>query len=100
MSFEDKIRTASDANKSKIVLALDLEDSNRNTLLRRSSETLQKVSKYICAVKVNRQLVLSLGLRDGVDAIVRMAHELSLPTIMDAKLNDVGHTNEFMMRVR
>jgi orotidine-5'-phosphate decarboxylase len=98
VSFEDKIRTASDANKSKIVLALDLEDSNRNTLLRRSSETLQKVSKYICAVKINRQLVLSLGLRDGVDTIVRMAHELSLPAIMDAKLNDVGHTNEFMMR--
>jgi orotidine-5'-phosphate decarboxylase len=59
---------------------------------------LRQVSEYICAVKINRQLVLSLGLRDGVDDIVDVAHELGLPTIMDAKLNDVGHTNEFMMR--
>lgn len=98
MSFEERIRNASEANESRIVLALDVEDPDRHNLLHRSTEILGKVSKYICAVKINRQLVLSLGLRDGVDSIVRMAHELSLPTIMDAKLNDVGHTNEFMTR--
>jgi orotidine-5'-phosphate decarboxylase len=98
VSFEEKIRDASEANKSKIVLALDLEDPNRNSLLRKSREMLRKVGKYICAVKINRQLVLALGLHEGVDTIVEMAHELSLPTIMDAKLNDVGHTNEFMTR--
>jgi orotidine-5'-phosphate decarboxylase len=47
---------------------------------------------------MNRQLVLSLGLHGGVDKIVQLAHKLSLPTIMDAKLNDVGHTNQFMAR--
>jgi orotidine-5'-phosphate decarboxylase len=98
VSFEDKIQAASKANKSRIVLALDLEDSNRSLLFRRSQEILRNVSKYICAVKINRQLVLSLGLHDGVDSIVSMAHDLSLPAIMDAKLNDVGHTNEFMTR--
>jgi len=41
---------------------------------------------------------LSLGLRNGVDSIIKLANELSVPTIMDAKLNDVGHTNEFMAR--
>jgi orotidine-5'-phosphate decarboxylase len=61
-------------------------------------DILRKVRYSICAVKINRQLVLSLGLRDGVESIVMMAHEFSLPAIMDAKLNDVGHTNEFMMR--
>lgn len=98
MSFEERIRDSSEANRSKIVLALDVEDPDRHSLLRKGTEILRQVSKYICAVKINRQLVLCLGLRDGVDTIVRMAHELSLPTIMDAKLNDVGHTNEFMMR--
>jgi orotidine-5'-phosphate decarboxylase len=98
VSFEERIRNSSEAKRSRIVLALDVEDPDRSNLLRKSTEILRQVSKYICAVKINRQLVLSLGLREGVDSIVSMAHELSLPTIMDAKLNDVGHTNEFMMR--
>jgi len=98
VSFQDRIRDASKANKSKIVLALDLEDSDRNNLIRRSCEMLGEVGKFICAVKINRQLVLSLGLRDGVDTIVELVHDLSLPAIMDAKLNDVGHTNQFMTR--
>jgi orotidine-5'-phosphate decarboxylase len=98
VSFEERIRVASERNRSKIVLALDVGAPDRDSLLRKSAEILQQASMYICAVKINRQLVLSLGLRDGVDTIIRMAHELSLPTIMDAKLNDVGHTNEFMMR--
>jgi len=98
VSFREIIRNSSRTRKTKIVLALDLEDSDRRHLLQRSTEMLRQVSEYICAVKINRQLVLSLGLRDGVDRIVAVAHELGLPTIMDAKLNDVGHTNEFMMR--
>lgn len=98
MSFEERIRKASDANKSRIVLALDPEDPDREKLTKRSKDILAEASKYICAVKINRQLVLALGLWHGVDSIVQMAHELSLPTIMDAKLNDVGHTNEFMAR--
>ncbi len=98
MSFEDMILKASRANKSKIVLALDLENPDPNALVQKSLQTLKTVGTYICALKLNRQLVLSLGLRNGVDRIVRTAHELGLPTIMDAKINDVGHTNEFMMR--
>lgn len=98
MSFRDRLRNVSRVNDSKIVLALDLEDPDRNNLIRRSCEMLREVGKFLCAVKINRQLILSLGLRDGVDIIVRQIHELSLPAIMDAKLNDVGHTNEFMAR--
>jgi orotidine-5'-phosphate decarboxylase len=98
VSFEEMIRETSETNKSKIVLALDLEDPDPNTLLQRSSQILQQSGEYVCAVKINRQLVLALGLRNGVDKLVKMAHESSLPTIMDAKLNDVGHTNEFMLR--
>jgi orotidine-5'-phosphate decarboxylase len=96
--FEERVRNASQTNKSRIVLALDLEDSNPERLAGRSKEVLEKASPFICAVKLNRQLVLSLGLRKGVDSILQLAHDLSLPTIMDAKLNDVGHTNEFIAR--
>ena len=98
VSFNEMIRKASKANRSKIVLALDLEDPNPQELLQKCMKILGNVASQICAVKLNRQVILSLGLRDGVDRIVRMAHDFSLPTIMDAKLNDVAHTNEFMLR--
>ncbi len=98
VSFKELIWKAAERNRSRVILALDLEDADPDNLAKRSKEILQKTSKCICAVKINRQLVLSLGLRNGVDSIVKMAHDLSLPTIMDAKLNDVAHTNQFMMR--
>ena len=98
MSFEASVRKASEQNNSRIVLALDLESPAVSQLASKSEEVLRKASHYICAVKINRQLVLALGLRNGVDRLVKVAHDLSLPAIMDAKLNDVGHTNEFMMR--
>jgi orotidine-5'-phosphate decarboxylase len=98
VSFEAMIRKASDERDSRIVLALDLENPDVSRLISSSQEVLRKASPYICAVKINRQLVLALGLRNGVDQLVEAAHQLSLPVIIDAKLNDVGHTNQFMMR--
>jgi len=98
VSFDARIQNASEQNNSRTVLALDLEDPDPGRLAAKSEEILRKASPYICAVKINRQLVLALGIRHGVDQLVGVAHDLSLPTIMDAKLNDVGHTNEFMMR--
>ena len=78
---------------SNVVLALDFPMDQPRRLLSRSIETLDIVSPYVCAVKVNRQLVLPLGLFDGVQKIVSLAHDRGLPTIMDCKINDVGHTN-------
>ena len=96
MPFPNLIRISSERAQSKIVLALDLENKDPQTLVQKCEEILEDVCTYICAVKINRQLVLALGLRT-VSEIVRKAHERSLPVIMDAKLNDVGHTNSFMM---
>jgi orotidine-5'-phosphate decarboxylase len=96
--FEESICRASEANRTRIVLALDIEDSDPSRLIQRSKALLEQLSDQVCAVKINRQLLLTLGLRNGVDLIVGYAHSLSLPAIMDAKLNDVAHTNEAMMR--
>ena len=90
------MRASSERAHSRIVLALDLQNSDYQRLLKQSDGILESVANYICAVKINRQLVLALGL-PTVSQIVRHAHERSLPVIMDAKLNDVGHTNSFMM---
>ena len=78
---------------SNIVLALDLPFDQPQRLLNRSVKTLETVHPYICAVKINRQLVLPLGLFDGVQKIVKLAHDYGLPAIMDCKINDVGYTN-------
>jgi len=96
--FEESLRRASELNRTRTVLALDLEDKDRAALIQRCKTLLSEVSDQICAVKINRQLVLALGLNDGVDGIVDFAHSLSLPTIIDAKLNDVAHTNVSMTR--
>lgn len=98
VSFIDQIQKASQRNRSKIVLALDVENPDRTKLAEQSKKILEDVRDYVCALKLNRQLVLALGLQSGVDSIIKLAHDFSLPAIMDAKLNDVGHTNKFMMR--
>jgi len=98
VSFEGKIRRAAERNKTRTVLALDLEDPDPQRLLTRSREIIQEVNRLICAIKINRQLVMALGLKPVAESILNLAKVVALPTIMDAKLNDVGHTNLFMAR--
>ena len=98
MLFSELIEKRAHEKCSRIVLALDLETRQRRMLLNKSLRTLRAVKDYICAVKVNRQLLLPLGLYGGVQTLVSEAHRLRIPAIMDAKLNDVGHTNEAIAR--
>jgi len=93
MSFKRKMDRSAKKAGSNIVLALDLPFDQPQRLLLRSLKTLETVHTYICAVKINRQLVLPLSLFDGVQKIVNLAHNYGLPAIMDCKINDVGYTN-------
>jgi len=90
--FRDTMKRIRDKNGSNIVLALDLTEGQAE-LRKRSLEILDQTASSICAVKINHHLVLPLGLHNGVDRIIARAHDLGLPTIMDCKINDVGHTN-------
>jgi len=85
-------RSASKA-KSNIILALDLPPASPRRLLSQSLQILNSVHPYLCALKLNRQAVLPLGLFNGVQKIVNKAHQLGLLAIMDAKINDIGNTN-------
>jgi orotidine-5'-phosphate decarboxylase len=93
-----------DIQKSKgsnIVLALDLpfaSPENRLTLLSKSEKILDAVYPYLCALKVNHHLLLPLGTFDGVQMLVRKAHDHGLMTIMDCKINDIGNTNEVIAK--
>jgi len=79
--------------KSNIILALDLGVDRPQRLLTRSLRILNATHEHLCALKLNRQAVLPLGLFNGVQKIINKAKELDLLTIMDAKINDVGNTN-------
>lgn len=96
MSFQLRINRCAKKAGSNIVLALDLPLDQPHRLLSRSIEILETVHPYVCAIKINRQLVLPLGLFNGVQKILSSAQDFGLPTIMDCKINDVGHTNRII----
>lgn len=93
MSFRFKMEQVAREKGSNIVLALDPFLGEPQRLLEISTRILEKVHPYICALKINRQLVLPLGLFNGMQKILKLAQEKELPTIMDCKINDVGYTN-------
>lgn len=83
--------------ESNIVLALDLpleKPENRRNLFLKAEHILEAVHPYICAVKFNRHLVLPLGTFNGVQRLVKRAHDTGLTAIMDCKVNDIGYTNK------
>jgi orotidine-5'-phosphate decarboxylase len=87
--------------ESSIVLALDFpfhSQENRDKLLAKAQDVLEKVHQYVCAVKINQHLVLPLGTFDGVQQLVTQIHEKGLLAIMDCKVNDIGATNQVIAK--
>ena len=97
LSFRVNMEQTSKKRESSIVLAFDfpLETSeNRDNLFTKAERFLELVHPYFCAVKFNHHLVLPLGLFNGVQKLVKKAHDFGLMTIMDCKVNDIGSTNQ------
>jgi orotidine-5'-phosphate decarboxylase len=91
------MQKAAKSNCSKIVLALDFPyqtSENQQELLSKAREILKAVHPYICAVKINHHLILPLGVFGGVQQLVEQIHGYGLISIMDAKVNDIGATNQ------
>ena len=99
MPFKTKIQEIAKTNNSSIVLALDFPFQNPDDsqkLLSKAEAILDQVYPYICAVKINNHLVLPLGLFNGVKILVDKIHAKGLLAIMDAKVNDIGNTNQII----
>jgi orotidine-5'-phosphate decarboxylase len=97
LQFKAKIQQIAKANNSRIVLALDFpykDPNSRQELIAKAETVLEQVYPYICAVKINNHLVLPLGLFDGIKNLVEKIHSKGLLAIMDAKVNDIGNTNQ------
>jgi orotidine-5'-phosphate decarboxylase len=91
--FKDLIKKTSENLGSNIVLALDIDEKDPQVLLEKCTEMIDSVSPHICGVKFGRPLILRLSLDEQIRGLIRQVHENKLVTIMDAKINDVAHTN-------
>ena len=84
---------------SPLVLALDFPfepADNRNNILIKAQKILQAVHPYISAVKINHHLTLPLGTFDGISNLVEQIRGQGLLAIMDAKINDIGASNQII----
>jgi orotidine-5'-phosphate decarboxylase len=91
--FKDSIKKTSENLESNIVLALDVNEHDPEILLEKCVEIIDAVSPHICGVKFGRPMILRLSLNRQIRDLIRLTHEKKLVTIMDAKINDVAHTN-------
>ncbi len=89
-SFRTRLAEASRCRSSQLILACDydLKQYDVADIL----ETINAVSPYICAVKLNFHLLLPLG-SEELSSITKTAHDNGLQTVADIKLNDIGNTN-------
>ncbi len=97
MSFKGKMQEAAKSKNSPLVLALDFPfepAENKNNILIKAQKILKAVHPYISAVKINHHLTLPLGTFDGVQFLVEQIRGQGLLAIMDAKVNDIGATNQ------
>lgn len=102
--FLKRLWETSQNNKSRVVLALDLStklgmvnesdlDRFREKLVEDALRVVEETYEHIVAIKINRQLILPLGLFDRLQRVIKAAKSFKLPLIVDCKINDVGHTN-------
>ena len=90
---------AAKSKDSRLILALDFPfeaAENRDKILTQAQKVLKAVHPYICAVKINHHLTLPIGIFEGVDQLIEQIRGQGMLAIMDAKINDIGNTNQIM----
>ena len=92
-SFNQKLDFISSNKITKTILALDLAyRRDVSGLLHDAKDLVEKVSDYICAVKINYHLLLPLSISD-ITSLNDKISDAGLISIADIKLNDIGNTN-------
>ena len=90
--YRTRIRESA-SDKSRIILANDLENLSVQKLESNTIKNIKTLNKFLCAIKFNFHLILPLGTK-SLTKINRIAHDAGLQTIADIKLNDIGNTNK------
>ena len=107
--YKRKITASSFVRKSKLIIGLDLvadfsgkdagtRKAERDQLEQKALELITQTAEHAVAFKINRHLVLPLGISEGVPRIVDKIHDEGLSAIIDCKLNDIGNTNKVIAK--
>ncbi len=95
--FKERILQSSRSNKSRIVLAIDVNEGETRGLTNRAIYLFEQTRQSICAVKFGRQTVLRIG-PERTTELLRKIHDHGFTTIIDDKLNDIDETNAAITR--
>jgi len=95
--FRDRILQSSRSKRSRIVLAIDVNDGPPKELTDRATELIEQTRQWICAVKLGRQTILCIG-PERTAELLRKIHGSGLTAIIDDKLNDIDETNAAITR--
>jgi orotidine-5'-phosphate decarboxylase len=96
-TFKDRILQSSRSKRSRIVLAIDVNDGPPRELTDRATDLFEQTRGSICAVKFGRQTILCIG-PERTAELLKKIHRSGLATIIDDKLNDIDETNAAITR--
>lgn len=107
MSFYEKYVQASHLHKSQVCVGLDPDLKKiphillqeENPIFKFNQEIITATKNKVAAYKLNFAFYLSSG-RKGIDALERTILQIPyyIPIILDAKIGDIGNTNEHYAR--
>jgi orotidine-5'-phosphate decarboxylase len=95
--FKERILQASRYNKSRIVLAIDVNEGGPRELTHQAIDLFEQTRQSICAVKLGRQTILRIG-PERTTELLKKIHGRGFTTIIDDKLNDIDETNAAITR--
>lgn len=107
--YKRKLTASSFVRKSKLIIGLDLVadlsgkdpsgvKAEKDRLEQAALKMISQTAEHAVAFKINRHLVLPLGVADGIPRLVDKIHDEGLTAIIDCKLNDVGNTNKVITK--
>lgn len=107
--YKRKITASSFVRKSKLIVGLDLTadfsgkdaaamKTERDRLEQDTLRVISQTAEHAVAFKINRHLVLPLGISEGIPRLVDKIHDEGLTAIIDCKLNDIGNTNKIIAK--
>lgn len=107
--YKRKLSASSFVRKSKLIIGLDLtadmagknKSATQAEKKRLEEEALRIISltaEHAVAYKINRHLILPVGLFDGIPRIIDAIQDAGITVIADIKLNDIGNTNKHIAK--
>ena len=107
--YKRKLSASSFVRKSKLIIGLDLTadmagkdgpavKAEGERLEREALQLVSQTAEHAVAFKINRHLIIPVGLFDGIPRIIDAIHDAGITAIADIKLNDIGNTNKHIAK--